>query len=71
MLFFNNNLHFLLDILQTAELPSGNTCQLYNKTPQKSQNHLPIVQQNLTTTILIEFEMFFVSNSIIGIQKMI
>ena len=71
MLFFNKNLHFLRDILKTTELPSGNTCQLYNKTPQKSQNHLPIVQQNLTTTILIEFEMFLVTNSIIGIQKMI
>ena len=70
MPFFNNNLHFLLDILQTAELPNGYTFQLYNKTPQKCQNQLPITQQKLTTTtILIEFKMFFVSNSIIGIQK--
>ena len=42
---------------------------MYNKTPQKSQKHVPIVQQNLTTTILIEFEMFLVSNSIIGDTK--
>ena len=35
MLFFNNNLYFVLDILHTA-LPSGNTCQIYNKSLQKN-----------------------------------
>ena len=50
MLFFNNNLHFLLDLLHTA-LPSGNTCQICNKSLQKKCNcqmqlHLPVAQDN-------------------------
>ena len=50
MLFFDNNLHFLLDILHTA-LPSQNTCQIHNKTLQiyfhyQTQLHLPDIQQN-------------------------
>ena len=55
MLFFNNNLHFLLDILHIA-LPSGKTYQLCNKSFQKKkkkmqfhhkmQLHLPVAQQN-------------------------
>ena len=36
MLFFNNNLHFLLDILHIA-LPSGKTYQLCNKSFQKKK----------------------------------
>ena len=50
MLFFDNNLHFLLDILHTA-LPSQNTCQIHNETLQiyfhyQTQLHLPNIQQN-------------------------